>query len=109
MMMMNKLGGIFAVVATSLALISLIYFAPDMYEHFAVRYTNADRQAFKNTATYNEGMLDDLAKYKYEYDTSNDDVERAAIADLVRSRFANFDKSKIENYELVKFLEDCGV
>lgn len=71
--------------------------------------TNADRVIFKQSVTYNEGMLDDLAKYQYEYNSADDDVEKNAIVTLVRNRFANFDKSKIENYDLLKFLEECGV
>ncbi len=71
--------------------------------------TNADRLIFKQSVTYNEGMLDDLAKYKYEYDCAEDDTEKGAIASLVRNRFANFDKSKIENSDLRKFLRECGV
>ena len=74
-----------------------------------VAQKDAEREAYKATMTYNEGMLDDLAKYKFQYDSAEDDVERAAIAELVRNRFANFDKSRIENQDLIKFLEDCGV
>ena len=70
--------------------------------------TNADRIIFKQSITYNEGMLDDLAEYRYEYYATNDDIDRAAIADLVNSRFANFDRSKIENYDLVQFLDVCS-
>lgn len=33
--------------------------------------------------------------------------KKAAIAQLVNNRFANFDESKIESYDLRKFLEDC--
>lgn len=69
--------------------------------------TNADRVIFKQSITYNEGMLDDLAKYKYEYESTDDDVEKAAISRLVNSRFANFDESKIESYDLRQFLEYC--
>lgn len=87
----------------------LVFFAPNIYQHFGTRYADADREIFKSTATYNEGMLDDLAKYKYEYDTAEDDVERSAIASLVRNRFANFDQSKIENKELNNFLKECGL
>lgn len=76
------------------------------YKYFK---TNTDRIIFKQSVTYNEGMLDDLAKYKYEYDMAKDEIEQEAIKTLVRNRFANFDKSKIENYELLEFLEDCGV
>lgn len=88
--------------------VSLIYFSPNIYQNLKSRYTDADRQVFKQSVTYNEGVLDDLAKYKYEY-TQADEVEKKAIASLVRSRFANFDKNKIENRELVDFLEVCGL
>lgn len=70
---------------------------------------NSDRVIFKQSITYNEGMLDDLAKYMFQYDNAEDDIERESIATLVRNRFANFDQSKIENYELREFLEDCGL
>jgi len=66
-----------------------------------------DRKIFKQSATYNEGVLDDLAKYKYEMITESDTVAQAAIADLVNSRFANYDESKIENKDLKMFLRDC--
>lgn len=76
---------------------------------FAYQYwkTNADRVIFKQSITYNEGMLDDLAKYRFQMEKAMDDVEKAAIAQLVNSRFANFDESKIESYDLRRFLEDC--
>ena len=61
---------------------------------------NQDRVTFKQSATYNEGVLDDLAKYRYEMIKATDDIEKSAIADLVNSRFANYDESKIENKDL---------
>lgn len=88
---------------------ALIFFGPDIHQFFGTRYADADREIFKGTVTYNEGMLDDLAEYKYEYDKAADEVEKAAIASLVRSRFANFDQSRIENRDLLKFLEECGL
>lgn len=69
--------------------------------------TNTDRIAFKSSLTYNEGMIDDLAKYRFEMQTTEDEVEKSAIARLVNDRFANFDESKIEDSELRDFLEDC--
>lgn len=68
---------------------------------------NTDRMIFKQSVTYNEGMLDDLAKYRFQMETAEDDAERAAIAQLVNNRFANFDESKIESLDLRRFLEDC--
>jgi predicted negative regulator of RcsB-dependent stress response len=69
--------------------------------------TDQDRKIFKQSATYNEGVLDDLAKYKYELETSKDKTDKSAIAQLVNDRFANYDTSKIENQSLRQFLYDC--
>jgi hypothetical protein len=74
---------------------------------FCVANKDVDRQIFKQSATYNEGKLDDLAKYKLEMAKAEDDVERAAIAELVNSVYANYDESKIENNDLKDFLDDC--
>ncbi|HCF37891.1 MAG TPA: hypothetical protein DER56_02275 [Thermosipho africanus] len=68
---------------------------------------STDRVVFKNSATYNEGVLDDLAQYKYEMQTTEDEIEKKAICELVNSRFANYDESKIENDSLKYFLIDC--
>ncbi len=78
-----------------------IYFVNKMIK------TNADRVVFKQSITYNEGMLDDLAKYQLEIIQAEDEVEKLAIAQLVVERFANFDESKIESEYLKKFLQDC--
>lgn len=69
--------------------------------------TNADRIIFKQSIAYNEGKLDDLAKYRLEFLQTEDPVERKAIQEYVNSTFANFDESKIENKELRDFLRDC--
>lgn len=69
--------------------------------------TNTDRIIFKQSLTYNEGVLDDLAKYKFEMVQAEDDIEKNAIAEMVVQRFANYDESKIETYDLKQFLNDC--
>lgn len=68
---------------------------------------NTDRQIFKASATYNEGKLDDLAKYRLEMSKAEDDTEKAAIAEYVNSVYANYDESKIENDDLRVFLLEC--
>lgn len=76
---------------------------------FGYKYmgVNADRLIFKQSITYNEGVLDDLAKYKLEMIQSETEVEKRAIANLVVERFANYDETKIESNDLREFLEDC--
>lgn len=74
---------------------------------FKLFQVNADRKIFKQSVVYNEGVLDDLAKYRFEMQSTSDEVEKTAIAELVNSRFANYDEDKIENDDLKEFLEDC--
>lgn len=108
--MLKTIGGTILAVIVSIVLIVGIAIVGIVWTRtIGVAQKDAEREAYKATMVYNEGMLDDLAKYKYEYDVAADDVERAAIASLVRNRFSNFDKSRIDNYSLVKFLEECGV
>ena len=76
---------------------------------FGYRYvsTNVDRVIFKQSITYNEGKLDDLAKYQLEMSQTKDPEEKAAIQEYVNSVYSNFDESKIENQSLKQFLVDC--
>lgn len=66
-----------------------------------------DRSVFKQSVAYNEGKLDDLAKYRLEMIKTEDDVEKSAIADYVNSVYANYDLNNIENKDLKVFLDDC--
>lgn len=76
---------------------------------FGYRYvsTNADRVIFKQSITYNEGKLDNLAKYQLEMSQAKNPEEKAAIQEYVNSVYSNFDESKIENQSLKQFLIDC--
>jgi hypothetical protein len=68
---------------------------------------NTDRIIFKQSITFNEGVLDDLAKYQYEMSLETDESTKKAIADLVVQRFANYDESKIDSPDLREFLTNC--
>lgn len=67
---------------------------------------DVDRKIFENTTSYVKGMADDLAKYKYELSTTEDEVSRKAIIDLIIDKYADFDENKLDNPRLKKFLED---
>lgn len=69
-----------------------------------VANATADRNIFEQGKSYTQGMISDLANYKYEYETSTDETARKAIKNLIRDKFANFDAEKIENYSLRQFL-----
>jgi len=75
-----------------------------MSKFFGVRRANIKREIFKENKSHVEGMISDLAKFKYEYETEENDIAKQAIENLIRDRFANFDLDNIDNYGLKQFL-----
>jgi len=67
---------------------------------------SVDRQIFKESKSFVEGMANDLANYRREITTEKDPVARKAIADLINSKYGNFDISRLENSNLRGFLLD---
>jgi len=73
-----------------------MFFAP---KHEAVR-----RKVFKQTRSYNEGKIQDLAKYKFEYEKA-DTANRAVIASTIRHMFADFQCDELPE-QLKVFLKE---
>jgi hypothetical protein len=71
---------------------------------FQVAYTstvgkaqqNAERKVFEQSQSYMEGKRQEVTKLKYEYLTTKDPQERAAIRATLRSSLANFDLTKLD-------------
>lgn len=74
------------------------------YSVFAPWKKSVERKVFEETKSYTHGVIMDLAKYKREYDATDNVTERAAIRELVNQRFAEFDKNNIRPAELRQFL-----
>jgi hypothetical protein len=74
-----------------------------MKSFFKSKFQNVERETFKNTKSYSEGMVKQLAKYYSEYSKA-DNVEKQVITTVIKSDFANFDESKIESTKLRNFL-----
>lgn len=72
---------------------------------FAPRHANVEHQVFKNTRSFNEAKLQELAKYNFEYMRSTNSTDKAAIAAMVRLTFADYDVSRLP-YELQSFVEE---
>lgn len=65
---------------------------------------DARREVFEETKSYVHGKIQQLAKYKYEYDRSEDPLSRGGIKSVIRSQFAAFDADNIRDYKLKNFL-----
>jgi hypothetical protein len=79
-----------------------IYDATVGKQHMDVERTN-----FKESKSYVEGMIQDLAKYKRQYDQAQTDSDKKTILNFVNNEFANFDASKIEDSALLNFLNQA--
>lgn len=65
---------------------------------------NVKREVFEETKSYNEGKIQQLAKYKFEYDKADSFENKQAIESVVRTMFADFDADNINNESLQTWL-----
>lgn len=65
---------------------------------------NAQREVFKETKSYNDGMIQNLIKYKHEYDMA-DNEHKIIISNTIRLMYAEYDETKIKSIELKEFLK----
>lgn len=71
---------------------------------FAPKHAAIDRQVFEQTQSYVHGKVQDLAKYKQEYDATQDFTEHQAIKTVINQQFAQFDSNKVVDSNLRNFL-----
>lgn len=65
---------------------------------------NARREVFEQTQSYVGGKIQELSKLKHEWNMSDEDG-KITIESIVRSSFANFDETKIQDPNLYSFLQ----
>jgi len=73
------------------------------FKFFEPKREDIRREIFENTKSYVHGKIQELAKYKHEYDAA-DAEGKQAIEALIRSQFAEFDEQKIDALSLRTFL-----
>jgi len=100
----NASAGVLAIVLLVGIIIALSFGGLAYKTYFGPRFQNADRQIFEQTQSYVHGKIQDLAKYKAEYDKTNDPTERAAIKSVIVQQFAQFDSSSVVDTQLRQFL-----
>ena len=73
------------------------------YRYFAPKHEDARRKVFKETRSYNEGKLQQLSKYRYEYMTGTPE-EKEIISSTIRHMFADYESQELPT-ELRQFLD----
>ncbi|MFA5987915.1 MAG: hypothetical protein WC797_04695 [Candidatus Paceibacterota bacterium] len=66
-----------------------------LYKTFAPMFANAEREVYKNTASYIDGMAHDLSDLQVKYVTCTDPEAKKALATFVLERAAEVDMTKL--------------
>ena len=83
----------------------LTFFGMKSYQYFAPKMENIRRNVFESTRSYNEGKIQDLAKYRNEYLLAKTVEDKNAIKSTINLMFANYNDSKMP-MELNQFLKE---
>lgn len=65
-----------------------------LYSYFAPKYEQVRYDTFKQSQTYNDGMLRDLQDLQMEYMKANDE-QKAAMKAIILHRFAVYDVDRL--------------
>lgn len=71
---------------------------------FAPKHAAVDRLVFEETQSFVHGKVQDLAKYKREYDAMTSLNDQQALRAVIGQQFAQFNKSKVVDPGLRQFL-----
>lgn len=69
--------------------------------------TEAEREVFKETTTYNEAAATFLADSYRQYNEAETDADKETIMQYVVMRYPNLDASNIDNVNLRRFYNKC--
>lgn len=73
----------------------LIYFGPDIKQHFGTRYADADREIFENSKPYIHGTIENITRLKLQYELIDSQKHRAAIKQMVLTQVSTFDRNEL--------------
>lgn len=75
----------------------LIYFGPEIKQHFGTRYASADREIFENSKPFIHGSIENLNRLRMQYQMSDSDNHKNAIKTMVITQTATLDKTQLPN------------
>lgn len=104
---MSRAKKSFVIIGSILA-VCILVFALGLAElgwkaYFKPKHENIERRVFESTKSYTHGMTQELAKHYGEYQKA-DPEEKMALKNIIKTRFADFDESKIRTATLKSFL-----
>lgn len=105
---MNTIGKVIISILAMCVTLALIYFViMPMTGVFEKRSNEIEYDVYKSDNTYIASVARSLAKYKYEYEKTDDLNEKESIKQTVRQMYPDFDTSRLDDVNLQAFLEMC--
>lgn len=98
------LGAALCLVAFLSLMFGLTWLGIEWRGFFGPKRAEVERKIFRETRSYDEGMIQQLSRFRLQYVRSKDDEERAAILSTVRTMFAEYDADKLPSVDLSNFL-----
>lgn len=95
------------VIAAAAVLGGIYFVVMPLSGQFAKRGNEIKRDVYESNPQYIKGVADDIAKYMYEYNTTDDENEKASIRQVVNHRFADVDLNDLNDMDLVNFVREC--
>lgn len=78
-----------------------------MKRFFGVKEENVEREVWEETNSRVRGVTQEVGKRLREYNDTESEVEKKAIANNLAKSYPNFDPAKINDKKLRMFFEDC--
>ena len=104
--MKNVFKVILVILAILIVAFGLEFMGIEWTKFFAPRKEAIRREVFTQTRSYQEGKLQDLSKYMFEYNKTSSNDEKYAIAILIRQQFAEFNPMDIKDSGMRNFLNE---
>lgn len=101
-------GGAFAIAALLSLMFGLTWLGIEWRGFFGPKRAAVEREIFRETRSYDEGMVQQLSRYRLQYVRAESQAEKDAIASTVRTMFAEYDPSKLPNSDLRNFLNEVN-
>lgn len=100
---------LFVSIALFCIVVILLIFGTGLFDlayqrYFGVRKENVRREVFEESRSYNQAKVQELAKYKLEYERATNKVEKQALEGVIRHKFADYNDDRLP-IELQMFLE----
>ena len=103
---MKSLVAVISTIIISVILIFCLSWAGiEWYRYFAPKQEDAKREVFEATKSYNQGMVQQLSRYRLQYLSTEDNTTKAAIKSTIQHQYADFDVNKLQG-ELKTFTQE---